>query len=103
MARGKQLLAVLNRSVALVVMAFLLMPACIEKPDPLPPDEPDEPEVPVDPVEPEKPKDKEVTLMGEFSEEFSAKESEYSRAVQSCLLYFSLRIMRGQSRFRNPF
>lgn len=69
----------LKRIALLAALAFLLVPACIEKPDPPVPDDPipDEPETPEVPVEPEKPKDKEVTLMAEFSEEFSERDSEF--------------------------
>ena len=69
-----------RRFLFIAALSFFLLPACIQKPDPVipdPPDVPDVPDVPDTPVEPEKPKDKEVTLMAEFTEEFSARGSEY--------------------------
>ena len=70
----------------LLALWFLLVPACIEKPDPPVPDNPDTPENPENPdnpdnpdnpPEPQVPDDKDVTLMQAFAEDFSGRESEY--------------------------
>lgn len=68
---------------AFAVMALFIFSACVEKPVPGPDDDPPvidnptEPEEPQEPEEPEGPADKDVTLMGEFSEEFSGTDSGY--------------------------
>ena len=71
----------LRRIIASIALPLFLLSACVEKPDPVVPDdpieEPEQPEKPEQPEQPEEPKDKDVTLMSAFSEEFSALESEY--------------------------
>lgn len=70
----------LKRLAILAALSLFLMPAC-EKPDPPVPDDPtpdvpDVPDIPDVPDGPEEPKDKDVTLMMAFSEDFSVRESE---------------------------
>ena len=64
----------------LLALVLFALPSCVDKPDPVIPEEPEDPQESQEQQEqqePEKPRDKDVTLMGEFSEEFSGLESEF--------------------------